>query len=58
MVGQGQASSNEVAREDLKGSNFEELGEECSRQRELAKAKPLGLAFAGKERRRVCLELW
>lgn len=52
MVGLGKATSNGVAREDLKGSNLEEL-EEVFRAEELATAKPLGLASAGRKRRRV-----
>lgn len=56
VVGLGKATSNGVAREDLKGSNLEEL-EEVFWAEELATAKPLGLASAGRKRRRVWLVL-
>lgn len=49
--GEGQATSHGVAREDLKGSNFEERGEQCSGQKNWQQQSCLGLAFAGRERR-------
>lgn len=55
MVGQEQATSNRVAREGLKGSNFEELGEQCSEQRNWKRQSPLGLDFVERETRRVWL---
>lgn len=53
--GEGQATSQGVAGEDLKGSNFEERGDQCSGQKNWQRQGCVGLASAGRGRRCVWL---